>query len=193
MNMNKIGVIGSFAAGAAFALAPLAAAEEPATPPDFGNLLQGQVQSMNWLFETQASLSGVADTDITKGVPTEADPLQFSTITKDNLELPANNDFAALLYGSNWADEMSTGDSGSYSLFNGALVQFTDANNVLLYALLSGGGEIDAANYGDYLFGGDASIVLALGGDGFLEDASNFYTNAFNDMLGYFAPLDVTP
>lgn len=186
MNIRKIGVVGALAAGAAFALAPLAAAD---TPPDFSNILLGEVQSMNWLFGTQATLSGVDEGVITPGDPTLSDPLSFSTITA--AQLHANESFAALLYGPNWEDEMSSGLSGSYSLYNGALTQFMDGNNVLMYALLTGGGEIEAANAGDYLFGSDASIADALGGDNFWADASNFYTNGFEDLGGYFGLGDL--
>lgn len=193
MNMNKIGVIGSFAAGAALALAPMAAAA-PVDPADFSSILVGEVQSMNWLFGAQATLAGVADGVITAGDPTAANPLSFSTISAADLQLPANEGFASLLFGSNWADEMSS-DPGSYNLFNGALVQFTDGNNVLLYAMMSGGDQINVADAGDYLIGSDTTIAAALAGDSVWADASAFYTNGFNDMLGYFAmpDVDVTP
>jgi hypothetical protein len=183
MNIRKIGVVGSFAAGAAFALAPLAAAETPATPPDFSSILAGEVQSMNWLFGAQASQAGVDEGVIIPGDPTAENPLSFSTISAEDLQ--ANTAFAALLFGPNWEDEMST-DPGSYSLFNGALTQFYDANNVLLYALMTGGGEINVADSGDFLFGSDASIAEALGGTGFLADASNFFQNGIEDLGGYF-------
>lgn len=199
MSMRKMGVIGSFAAGAALALAPLAAAEDtvPATPPDFSHILQGQVQSMNWLFGALAGQAGVDKDLITVGDPTATDPLSFSTISADDLKLPANTDFASLVYGANWLEEMSTGDTGSYNLFNGALTQFNDANNVLMYALMTGGDEIDPTkvDVSDYLFGSDTSIAAALSGDSVWEDFSNFATNGFNDLAGYFAAAvtDATP
>lgn len=180
MNIRKIGVVGAFTAGAAFAFAPLAAAD---TASDFSSILLGEVQSMNWLFGTQATLTGVEAGAITPGDPTLTDPLSFSTISAEDLQ--ANTAFAALLFGPNWEDEMST-DPGSYSLFNGALTQFYDANNVLLYALMTGGGEINVADSGDFLFGSDASIAEALGGTGFLADASNFFQNGIEDLGGYF-------
>ncbi|MGV0732386.1 hypothetical protein [Mycolicibacter sinensis] len=178
--------MGAFAAGAAFALAPLAAAETGDTPapPDFSNILVGQVQSMNWLFGSQASLAGVEDGVIIPGEPTAADPLSFSTISR--ADLLENETFAALLYGPNWEDEMSTGASGSYSLFNGALTQFYDASNVLTYALLTGGGEIDVADAGDYLFGSEAGIADGLAGDGFFADFGNFFQAGVADLFGYF-------
>jgi hypothetical protein len=166
----------------------------PATPPDFSNILLGEVQSMNWLFGAQATASGF-DTDlINVGTPTAADPLQFDTVSKADLERQEGHAFAAMLFGSNWANEISS-DPGSYSLFNGALTQFTDANNVLLYALMTGGAEIDATqvDVNDYLFGSDASITAALSGDSFWEDAGNFFQNGLADLGGYFAAaMDVS-
>jgi hypothetical protein len=154
--------------------------------PDFSNILLSEVQTMNWLFGAQASASNF-DTDlITVGTPTLDDPLQFDTVSKASLQAEDGNAFAAMLFGSNWANEISS-DPGSYSLFNGALTQFTDANDVLMYALMTGGGEIDAANTSDHLFGSDASIDEALTGDGFLADASNFFQNGIEDLGGYFA------
>lgn len=189
MSIRKIGIIGSFAAGAAFALAPLAAAAPADTPPDFSNILLAEVQSFNWLFGTQATLAGVEDGVITPGDPTAENPLSFSTITAANLQ--ANETFAALVYGPNWADEMSSGLTGSYNLFNGALTQFTDASNVLLYAFMTGGGEIQLEDASNYLFGSEAGIEHGLSGDGFLADFSNFTNAGFSDLLGYFAPADL--
>lgn len=185
MNIRKIGVVGSFAAGAAFALAPLAAADPSDTPeaPNFSNILLGQVQSMNWLFGSQATASGVDSDLITAGDPTAENPLSFSTISAD--DLAANEGFAAMLFGPNWETEMSS-DPGSYSLFNGALTQFYDASNVLTYALMTGGGEIELADAGDYLFGSEAGIAAGLDGDGFFADFGNFFQAGVADLFGYF-------
>ncbi|GFG70085.1 hypothetical protein [Mycolicibacter senuensis] len=182
MNIRKIGVVGAFAAGAAFAMAPLAAAD-PGDAPDFSNILLGQVQSMNWLFGSQATASGVEGDLINAGDPTLEDPLSFSTISAD--DLTDNPAFAAMLFGPNWEAEMSS-DPGSYSLFNGALTQFYDASNVLTYALMTGGGEIDVADAGDYLFGSDTAIAESLEGDGFFADFGNFFNAGMADLFGYF-------
>ncbi|WP_231383968.1 MULTISPECIES: hypothetical protein [unclassified Mycobacterium] len=183
--MRKFGVIGSFVAGAALALAPLAAAadEETDNLPDFSNILLGQVQSMNWLFGAQASASGVDSDLITPGAPTLADPLSFSTISAD--DLADNATFAAMLFGPNWESEMSS-DPGSYSLFNGALTQFYDASNVLLFALMTGGDEIQLEDAGNYLFGSESGIIDGLAGDGVFADFTNFFEAGLADLGGYF-------
>ncbi|MEB3034322.1 hypothetical protein [[Mycobacterium] nativiensis] len=185
MSIRKIGVIGSFAAGAALALAPLAAAagDETPTPPDFSDILAGQVKSMNWLFETQAKMAGFDADLITKGDPTSENPLSFDTIAKaDLLESAA---FGKLLYGVNWEDEIGS-VPGSFSLFNGALTQFNDANNVLMYALMTGGDEIQLEDAGSYLFGSESGIEAGLAGDGFFADFSNFFQAGVADLGGYF-------
>lgn len=179
MSIRKIGVVGSLAAGAAFALAPLAVAD----PPDFGSILAAEVESMNWLFGTQATLAAVDPDLITVGAPTPENPLSFSTISHD--DLVDNTAFAALLFGVNWEDEISS-DPGSYSLFNGAVTQFADASNVMLYALMTGGGEISLEDAGSYLFGSESGIEAGLAGDGFFADFTNFFNAGVADLGGYF-------
>ncbi len=195
MSIRKIGVVGSFVAGASLALAPLAAAVGEETPDtdvsQFNDLLVSEVTFMNSLFKLQATLGGVTGDDVIQaGEPTEENPLSFSTI--DNEDLTANEAFAALLYGPNWEDEMSSaGISGSYNLYNGALTQFIDGGNVLMYAMLNDGAQIDPDNYSDFLFGNADSIVENLGGDSVWADASNFFQDGFADLGGYFGLGDL--
>ncbi|MCV7382667.1 hypothetical protein [Mycolicibacter longobardus] len=177
MNMRKFGVLGSFAVGTAVALAPLAAADDSASGFDFDSVVQAQIQSMNWLFETQATLAGVGDKVIDGS---EAYP--FLTIDRDDV----NAAFGTLLYGFNWENEISDAP-GSYSLLNGALTQFFNGNNVLLFAILNGGDQIEVENAADYLFGSDAGIIAGLAGDSAWEDAANFFQAGFADIGGYFA------
>ncbi|KLO27871.1 hypothetical protein ABW16_14965 [Mycolicibacter heraklionensis] len=176
MDMRKIGVLGSFAAGTALALAPLAAADD-STGFDFSSVLASEIQSMNFLFESQATLAGVGDKVIDAS---EANP--FLTINQDDV----NAAFGMMLYGVNWEDEISS-DPGSYSLLNGALTQFIDGNNVLLFAILNGGDQIEFENAADYLFGSDAAIAASLAGDSAWEDAANFFQAGIADLGGYFA------
>lgn len=175
--MGKIGVLGSFVAGTALALAPLAAADTDSTGFDFSAVLAGEIQSMNFLFESQATMAGVGDKVIDAS---EANP--FLTIDKDDV----NAAFGTLLYGVNWENEISS-DPGAYSLLNGALTQFIDGNNVLLFAILNGGDQIDFENAADYLFGTDAAIAAGLAGESAWEDAALFFQAGMADIGGYLA------
>lgn len=186
MSIRKIGVIGSFAAGAALALAPLAAADADTDTFDWSGIVKSQHDSMNWLFSTGANLTGVPAADIIK--PTDDYP--FATITHgDLLEQEA---FAQLLYGANWAEEMSSGDSGSYNLLNGALMEFYNGGNTFMWALMNGGDNLDWDS--GALFGGNAAMEIAdaaaLSGDGWTQ-ANDYFELGFNDLLGYFSPADV--
>ena len=178
MSMRKIGVVGTFAAGAALALAPLASAD---TTFDMTDTLNSEIASMNSMFQTLATLSGIDADDInTDGT--------FYTFSGDDLS--DNATFASLLYGFNWEDEMSQGVTGSYNLYNGALTEFYDAYNAGLYALMNDGAVIDSSD----LFGSSATIdaALAVGDDGTGWDvASNFLENGFNDIAGYFSFPDL--
>lgn len=167
--MRKIGVVGGFAAGAVLALAPLASAETF----DFSDVTQHEISSMNFLFQTEAALSGVDSDDIISHTGS------FDTIDPGNV----NNTFASLLYGLNPADNISS-DPGSYSLFNGATIQFHDAFNVLLYAGMNNGDLIDA----DSLIGSTTSInaVLADADGSFLSAFTTFFEAGVNDMTGFF-------
>lgn len=186
MNIRKIGVVGAFAAGAAFALAPLAAAAPDA--PDtqafnWSSIVDSQHDSMNWLFNTGASFTGVPAADIIPA--SDANP--FATITHPNLA--ANDAFAQLVYGTNWAAEMSDGDTGSYNLLNGALLEFNNGSNTMLWALMNDGDNLDWDS--GALFGGNAAMDIATdaaaSGDGWGQ-ASDYFELGFNDLLGYFAP-----
>lgn len=197
MNMNKIGVIGTFAAGAALAFAPLAAAtdgETPETPAfDWDSVRNGQIASMNWLFATGASLGGFDKDDFVQVGTGKVDDgtAAFDTILKSTIlgdDDDTKNLFGQFLGGVDWEDQFG-GTIGSFHVFNGALVQFTDASNVLLYAMVNNGAEIDAADASNYLFGNAGGAMgwdAALAGDGYWADATNFMENGFNDMMGYW-------
>lgn len=180
MSIRKIGVIGSFAAGAALALAPLAAADDDTTEFNWSGIVNSQHQSMNWLFNTGAALTGAKE-DVVP--PTETYP--FATITHDNLLEQAA--FGQLIYGVNWEDEMSSGASGSYNLLNGALMEFNNGSNTLLWALMNDGDNLDWDS--GALFGGSAAEAIATAaaesGDGWGQ-ASDYFELGFNDILGYF-------
>ncbi|MBS9534512.1 hypothetical protein KIH27_13040 [Mycobacterium sp. M1] len=193
MDIRKIGVVGAFAAGAALALAPLAAAETETPAFDWAPVLNSQIQSMNWLFATGASLGGFGSDDFVQvGTGKVADGGEaFDTILKSTIlgdDDNTNNLFGSFLGGVNWEDQFGS-TIGSFHVFNGALVQFTDASNVLLYALVNDGAQIDAADASNYLFGNAGGTMgwdAALSGDSVWADASNFMENGINDMMGYW-------
>lgn len=182
MSIRKIGVIGSFAAGAALALAPLAAADDPA-PFDWSGIVKSQHDSMNWLFTTGASVSGVPAAEVVPASPT----YPFATISHD--DLLGQEAFAQLLYGANWADEMSSGASGSYNLLNGAVMEFYNGGNTAMWALMNDGANLDWDS--GALFGGNAAMQIAIdaadSSDGWTQ-ASAYFELGFNDLLGYFSP-----
>jgi len=68
-----------------------------------------------------------------------------------------------------------------------ALTEFVDGNNVLLFAILNGGDQIDFENAADYLFGTDAAIAAGLAGDSAWQDAADFLQAGMSDIGGYFA------
>lgn len=173
MNIRKIALAGGFAAGA-LALAPLAAAGTGSF--DFNDILAGEVSSMNSQFEGLATLAGVPSDDIVKGTT----PLAFDTIDSSDL----TKEFSTLLFGFN-PDNVST-DPGAYSLYNGATIQFTDASNVLLYAMLNNGDTIPAADASDFLLGSESGIEHGLAGGNVFADAGNFFQAGLADLAGYF-------
>jgi hypothetical protein len=180
MAMRKIDALSGLVVGVALAVAPVAVADGDSAGADFSWVLEGQIQSMNFLFESQATLAGVADKVIDVS---DANP--FLTIAQEDV----NAELGAMLYGINWEDEISA-EPGAYSLFNGALTQFIDSNNVLLFAILNGGDQIDFEDAADYLFGSDAAIAAGLAGDSAWEDAALFFQAGLADIGGYFA-IDV--
>jgi hypothetical protein len=148
---------------------------------DFSDLLSSQVASLNGVFNLAAALAGES-ADVVQG----SGDLPFDTIaTADSSEI-----FNTLIFGLNPASVTDDAVIGSYHVLNGALTQFSDAYNVGLYALLSGGELVPEANYGDFLFGAEASILDAIGGEDatVLSAITDFMTNGFNDLLGYFDP-----
>lgn len=171
MSMRKIAVVGSFAAGAALALAPLAAADtfDP-------SILDGEISSMNSLFESQAAVAGDSgDVVMHTG--------SFDTILL--ADAPQTAPFTTLdyeLYGINPAFAGPASDPGSYVVFNGALTEFYDAYNTDLYAMLNGGDLITA----DDLFGSVHTIATALGTDTVSGAFNTFFDAGMNDLLGYF-------
>ncbi|PQM51031.1 hypothetical protein [Mycolicibacter virginiensis] len=181
MNMRKIVVVGGFAAGAAFVLAPLASADTDPLAP----LVSSEVASMNFLFGTDAFLAGVPSTDVTMG-PQGFEiikPADIPTVQDDGKTL-----FDFLVYGLNPTMAGLATDPGAYSVFNGAMVPFDDSINSLLYAMMNNGAVLDWDS-GD-LFGGNSAMDIANSAGSGWEEAANYPSFAWGDLMGYFGIFD---
>ena len=177
MNVRKIAVIGSFAAGAALALAPMAAAD---VTPDMTSAFDTEVASLNGIFQSDALLAGVPSTDYSVG-PQGLDFINSGDVTtvQDNGTTP----FDYLVYGVDPSAAGLSGDPGAATVFNGALSKFDDALNVELYALMNGG-ALDQ-NTGDF-FGSASSIATGLGEGTATRAAEYFYDFGIGDLSGFF-------
>jgi hypothetical protein len=168
MQIRKIAVVGGFAAGAALAFAPLASADE------LSGTLDTEIASLNSIFEGDLSAAGVPSADYTLGGTGV-----FDTINAGDVATVENNaTFDDLVFGLNPASESP--DPGSYDVFNGALVEFDDAYNSLLYAADYGGNLIPAAD----LFGSATDISAALATDSDFGAAGDFFSNGLADLVG---------
>ncbi|WP_046302085.1 hypothetical protein [Mycobacterium sp. UM_Kg27] len=183
MNIRKIVVVGGFAAGAAFVLAPLASADTDPLAP----VVTSEIGTMNFLFGTDTFLAGVPSTDVTVG-PQGFDiikPAAVSTV-QDNGTTP----FAHLVYGFNPFEAGLATDPGAYSVFNGAMVPFDDGINSLLYAMMNNGAVLDWDGGTGDLFGGSSMEAIANGADTGWAEAMSYFQFAWGDLLGYFGVFD---
>jgi hypothetical protein len=191
MIIRKIAVLGSFAAGAALAFAPLAAADGGSAAVDpVTSILAGEESSLNSQFEFDALLTGDSG-DITQA--SAANP--FDTITPADITTVEGNGTTAtpfddLVYGVDPIKAgISFGDPGSYDVLNGGEIRFDEAYNVLSYALANDG-ALDP-NSAD-VFG--ASIPA---GDTAAQAFAAFYNDGIGDLSGFFqtslSSLDITP
>lgn len=179
MSIRKIFVVGGFAAGAAFALAPLASAVTDPLDP----IVASEIGSMNFLFGTDTFLAGVPSSDI----DTNAQGFDFikpedvATVQGDGIT-PTPFDF--LVYGLNPITAGLASDPGAYNVFNGSMVQFDDGMNSLLFALSNNGGVLEWDS-GD-LFGGSSAMDIANNATSGWEEAANYFNFGWGDLLGYF-------
>jgi hypothetical protein len=170
MDIRKIAVLGSLAAGAALAFAPIAAADDLTTTVD------SEVASLNSIFETEAAVAGDS-----------ADVVTGGTGVLDTIPLADAPDTAPLttldyeLYGPfAWALDLDS-NPGAYDVFNGALVEFDDAYNAIVYSLLDNQAVIPTT---DLL--GAADIALD---DGTVTDAAlfgSFFDTGITDLITAF-------
>jgi hypothetical protein len=173
MDIRKIAVVGSFAAGAALALAPLAAADPLTTTID------SEISGENSLFQLEALFANVPSTDYALSSD-GFDTINAADITKD---APASGTPSILDYELFGVKPFTAGvasDPGSFNVFNGAETKFDDAYNVLLYAAENKDALIPAGD----LFGNHITDALAGG-----TDASAFeylWNFGVGDLSGFF-------
>jgi hypothetical protein len=163
MDIRNIAALGGLAAGAALTFAPLASAD------DLSSILDSEIASMNSIFVGEADVAGVGSDVVTNGTNT------FDTIPVADV----NATLASELYGLNTTGNAVT-DPGSYTLFNGALTEFYDADNALLYAALNNDTLIPASD----LFGSAHEIGIALGTGTDLGAAGDFFSAGLADLAG---------
>ncbi len=191
MDIRKIAVAGTFAAGAALAFAPMASADAPAAvdPILVDSTLGSEQALLNSIFVTDASLAGVT-------------PDQYSLVDGFEVVNPADvtdvqgtaghlTPFDYLIYGVNPTEAGLASDPGSYNVLNGALTQFDNAYNVELYSLFNGG-ALDT-NPADYIDNNAVDHALTLGNT--TEAASYLFNFGVGDLAGYvgiFPPAAAT-
>jgi hypothetical protein len=178
MNFRKTAVVGSFAAGAALALAPIASAD------DLTSIDATEISSLNALFTLDTDLAGVSG-DVTG--PTATNP--FDIITPADIATvqgSGTTPFDFLTYGVDPSAAGLSSDPGSYDVLNGALVEFDDALNVELYSLENNGALPPPAD----LIGSSTNITEGLGSANPAEFFLNF---GLGDLQGYFDPGTASP
>lgn len=186
MSMRKITVFGGLAAGAAFALAPLASAD-PSDP--LNPIVASEITSMNFLFGGDTALAGVPATSVE--MPTGG----FDFINPDDVAAVQGNGvtptlFDFLVYGLNPIAAGLASDPGAYNVMNGSVVQFDDGINSLLYALSNSGGVL-GWDSGD-LFGGTSAMDIANGATSGWDEASQYFQASLADLAGFFGIFDAS-
>lgn len=183
MSMRKFVVVGGFAAGAAFVLAPLASAD---TDP-LSSLVDNEIASMNFLFGTDNFLAGVPSTDVTTG-PDGFDIIKSADVS--TVQDGGTTAFDHLVYGFNPEEAGLATDPGAYSVYNGAMVPFDDSINSLLYATMNNGAVLDWDGGTGDLFGGSSMADIANSADSGWAEAASYLQYAWGDLLGYFGIFD---
>jgi hypothetical protein len=181
MDIRKIAVVGSFAAGAAMAFAPLAAADPAAVPDPLISVVSGEISSLNALFVGEATLAGKGADLI---APTASNP--FETIPLADAPLNGTGLLDSFLYGVDPLEAGPASDPGSYNVFNGALTELYDAYNVELYALLNNGAMMSDAVGATDLIGSSTTIDNALDMATVQDAATYFFNFGLGDLQGFF-------
>ena len=182
MDIRKIAVLGSFAAGAALAFAPLASADpDPAAvnPDLVSSTLSSEESLLNSIFVSDAALAGDSS-DVTG--PTATNP--FDIITPADVSTVQGNGttlFDDLIYGVDPVKAGLASDPGSFNDFNGALTQFDNAYDVELYSMFNNG--VMDTNVADYIQNNALDHALTLGST---TQAFDFlWDSAVGDLSGF--------
>jgi hypothetical protein len=160
------------------------AAADPAAAPivDITSTVNSEIASMNALFVGEADLAGKGMDVITHG------PNTFDTIPL--ADAPNTGTVPTILgyelYGLNPIGNAAS-DPGAFSEFNGALVNFDDAYNLELFSLLNPTATLGDVPMAD-LFGSAGGISEALATGSFSSAITDFLTDGYNDLVGYFTP-----
>ena len=174
MNIRKIVVVGSFAAGAALAFAPLASADS------LTDVVDTEISSLNSLFTIDTTLAGVPSTDIIPGATGVFDTINPTDVAA--VQGDGTTAFDFLTYGVDPTAAGLAGDPGSFTLFNGALVEFDDALNAELFGLENSNALIPTAD----LFGSANEITTALATGSDMGAATDFFSAGLADLSGFF-------
>jgi hypothetical protein len=178
--IRKIAAAAGLATGAALALAPLASAvPDPTLVTD---TLGSEVASLNGLFQFDALLSGVPSTDYAASGVHGLDTIDLAKVATDAPQIGTPSTLDFLLYGVDPFKAGVSGDSGAFSEFNGALMQFDNAYNVELY---SNGGALDT-NLSDYLYNGTIQTVLGTANETPTQAFDTLYNAGIGDLSGFF-------
>ncbi|MDT7767064.1 MAG: hypothetical protein QOI30_49 [Mycobacterium sp.] len=189
MDMRRIAVVGSFATGAALALAPLASA----TPVDpLISVVDSEIAQQNSIFEFEALLAGDSG-DITKGgvgvydtFTTPADLLKDAPDLDNAADASKVTPLEYEVYGVNPIAAGISDSTGPFNVFNGALTEFYDAYNVELYSLLNPTLAIDTIPSADLLGSSETITDAFTNGTGSVSDvATYFFEFGANDLAGY--------
>jgi hypothetical protein len=175
LKIRNIAVLGSFAAGAALALAPLASADS------LTSTVTSEEALLNSLFVSDANLAGVGS-DVT--APTATNPFDIiNPADIGTVQGTGTTAFDYLVYGLDPTAAGLSSAPGSYDVLNGALTEWADAYNVELYSLLNAGAVAPATD----LIGSAETIQDAFAnGTGSVSDvATYFYEFGANDLAGF--------
>jgi hypothetical protein len=178
MKIRKIAVLGSFAAGAALSLAPLASADPAAVDPTLvSDTLSSEESILNSMFVSDATLAGVPTSDYS--LVDGFDVIKAADVA--TVQGTGTTPFDFLIYGVNPSAAGLASDPGSYNVLNGAETQFFNAADVELYSLFNNG-ALDT-NVADYIQNGALDHALTLGTT---TDAFDYLWNfGVGDLSGF--------